>query len=593
MKSTALASLAALLLFLIARAPAALNVSPPLWGFDGKVLNESFNVLSIEIANPGGKPFDGELVLDDAAGLGARSSAPCKQRVYLAPGSARWVQFYPYVSSYVPQWRLSWDGSDRGSADLGQPNAGPPAIVLLADPNSPASRAARMRLFPDHLFPTTVSATDGLHAIVLDHQPRWDAQRREAFLDWVNRGGIVHLIPGSDGALPQFTETLAVLNVPGERGAVGGGWVAKHQLTRGEITEQSLKDAGFPAPEIKDDGEGNIYDMDGFVFRKLAAVTKPDIAWGLIYLLTAVYVVLIGPVFYLLRKRDYRMLLGGFVATVALFAFIFTAVGRRGYGEKQIYHSLSIARSLGAGRFDVREWIHAFATTGDIYRFQHAEGSQLYGALGEGETVRGDIAAGKESNFTADIPLFSSRPFLHRGVEKTDDPGITVVEWDETSAIPGSLRIKTEAGFRKRAFTAIVSRRGYYAEMTPTADGFELKRGNARSSNTEFFGQHQFQDYGNNWLGNDSGNKNEIERILRSLHPVFISRVNNEGPYFKKRVTSPRPEDDRVRLFVYAEAPPEFAMKNDRFQAGTQLVLYVQDIFKPATVPPDSAQPKK
>ena len=584
MKSTAHSALAALLFFLIAQAHAALQVSPPLWGFDGKVLNESFNVLSIEVANPGGKPFDGELVLKEES----HSSAPYRQHIYLSPGSARWVQFHPYVGSFSPEWSLSWDGSDRGSVDLGQPVSGPPATVLLADPSSPASRTARMRIFPDNLFPTTVSATDGLYALVLDHQPRWDAQRREAFLDWVNRGGIVHLIPGVDGALPQFTENLAPLNISGQRGSIGAGWVAKHQTPRTEIDEKSLKNAGFASPEIKEEGEGSIYDMDGFLFRKLAAVTKPDIAWGLIYLLTAVYVLLIGPVFYLLRKRDYRLLLGGFIATVAIFAYVFTAVGRRGYGEKQIYHSLSIARSLGAGRYDVREWVHAFATTGDLYRFQHAEGSQLYAALSEGETVRGDIAAGKESSFTADIPLFSSRPFLHRGVEKTDDPGLTVTQWEDTpagpgknAAIPASLRITTEAGFRKRAFAAIVSRRGHYSEMQLNADGFELKKSNTILSGAEFFGQHQFQHYGNNWYGNEYGDKSDIERILRTLHPVFISRVNGGGPYFKKRISSPPPEDDRVRLFIYAEAPPEFAMKSDRFQPGTQLVLYVHDIFKP------------
>lgn len=586
-KFPALPSLAVLLLCFLARAGAGIQVSPPLWGFDGKVLHESFNVFSIEVTNPSGRPFDGELVLDDSAGLGSRSSAAYKQPVYLAPGSARWVQFHPYIGNYVPQWRLSWGGSERGSVDLDAPNAGPPAVALLADPASSASRSAKMRVFPESLFPVTVSATDGLHSVVLDHQPRWEPQRREAFLDWVNRGGIVHLIPGPDGALPQFTESLASLNVVGKRGRVGAGWVVKHDAPRTEITGQSLKDAGFSPPEIKEDGDGNIHDLDGFILRKLAAVTKPDIAWGLIYLLTAVYVILIGPVFYLLRKRDYRVLLGGFIATVALFAGIFTAVGRRGYGEKQIYHSLSIARSLGAGRFDVREWVHAFATTGDVYRFQHADGSQLYAALGDGESVRGEVAAGKDSRFTADIPLFSSRPFLHRGVVKTSDPAITVVAWEEApgekkgAALPDMLRIRTEAGFRQRAFAAIVSRHGRYSEMELIADGFEMKKGSVRSSSAEFFRQRQFDDDGNGWHGNESGTKGEIERRLRTLHPAFISRVNNESAYFRKHITSSRPEDDRVRVFIYAEAPPEFAMKNERFQAGTQFVLYVHDIFKP------------
>jgi hypothetical protein len=32
---------------------------------------------------------------------------------------------------------------------------------------------------------------------------------------------------------------------------------------------------------------------------------------------------------------------------------------------------------------------------------------------------------------------------------------------------------------------------------------------------------------------------------------------------------------------MYADAPPGFAMKNNRFESGQSLVLYVVDIFKP------------
>ena len=64
MKFPAFFPLAALLLFTAARVSAAIQTSPPLWGFDGRVLGESFNVVSIEIINAGMKPFDGELTLE-------------------------------------------------------------------------------------------------------------------------------------------------------------------------------------------------------------------------------------------------------------------------------------------------------------------------------------------------------------------------------------------------------------------------------------------------------------------------------------------------------------------------------------------------
>lgn len=575
----------ALWLLLAGKLSAALQIGPPLWGFDGRVLPNTFTLLSIEVTNRGTHPFDGDLILND---LG--SGAPLRLAVYLAPGTSRWVQFHPYVGSYVPGWRLSWnDGQDR-SEDMGQPKTDPPATVLLADPESPGLRATRMRLFAENLFPTTVSATDGLSAVVLDHQPRWDAQRREAFMDWVRRGGIVHLLPGSDGAVPQFSDDFSPLNIiTGDRQRVGAGLIARHAITRAEISEQWLKEHGFPPRELKTDGTGNISDPDGFVLHKLAAITRPNINWALIYGLTVLYVVIIGPVFYLLRKRNYRLLLGGFLATVALFAWVFTVIGRRGYGEKQIYHSISIARPLGAGRFDVQEWVHAFATSGDIYKFAHGDGSQLYGTGFEGDTVRGEIREGKESHLAADIPLFSSRPFLHRGVMKAEDPALKVEEWLTKEgalnigkeAVPPlkKLRMSAAPEFRKRVFTAMLEYNGRYSDLTLTPGGFELP-GNANFKTArDAFGNTNYYDYGG--YGGYYGDAENVVRELRALHPYFICLANGEGIHCKKFVPPITQGANRARIFLYAEAPPGFAMKNERFESGKSLVLYVADLFKP------------
>jgi hypothetical protein len=557
-------------LLLARESHAALQVGAPLWGFDGKVRSRSFNVVSVEVSNRSAQPFDGRLVLD-SQGSGAPAA---QQQVYLAPGSSRWVQFFPYIGSYVPNWRLSWDDGRGHAEDLGQPGVGPPATVILADPNALGARAVRMRLFPENLFPATVSATDGLSAVVLDHQPHWEAPRREAFLDWLRRGGIVHLLPGADGTLPKFTDDLAVLGITsGDRQRVGAGLVVKHTIGRAEITEEWFKEHGFPQPEVRSDGQGAV-DIDNFCFSKLGAVTRPNINWALIYSLTLLYVVLIGPVFYVLRKRNYRLLLGGFLATVVLFAWVFTVIGRRGYGEKQIYHTLAIARPLGGGRFDVHEWIHAFATSGDTYRFEHAGGGHLYGTASSEENVRGEIVTGRESHFSADIPLFSSRPFLHRGVMKADDPRLKVEHWGMKagSASLNTLRVSAAPEFHANVFTAVLEHDGRYSEMAVTGEGFELREVTRAKPASEYFGPNYYDEYG------DADN---IIRTLRSLHPLFISFANGEGAYFKKRLAMPPRSADQARLFLYAEGPPEFGIKNDRFQRGQSLVLYVMDIFKP------------
>lgn len=563
---------------------AALQVGKPIWGFDGKVLPSSFNLFSIEVSNRGPQAFEGDLVLDDDSG-----AAPYKQGIFLSPGSSRWVQFHPYIGSSVASWRLSWnDGGRREGEDMGRPERGAPATVMLADPNAPGNRTSRMRLFPESLFPTVVGATDGLESVVLDHQPRWDAPRRAAFVDWVRRGGVVHVIPGADGALPQFTDTLAALNIPtgSDRVRIGAGVVVRHDVGRAEITEQWLDKHGFPQRALKSGDQGNVPSLDRFSFNKLAAITRPNINWGLIYLLTILYVVLIGPVFYLLRKRNYRMLLAGFIGTVAIFAWLFTAIGRRGYGEKQIYHSLAIAYPLGEGRFDVQEWIHAFATAGDVYRLEHAGGSHLYGTDAEGDVVRGEITVGKDSHFLADIPLFSSRPFLHRGVMKADDTGLKVVQWEVTKPKGGaatlkSLKVEAAPDFRKRVFTAIVEHAGRYHELATTGSGFELKPGGSWKSGEDYFGQTSFQDTGRGYFPGEAGDDEAIVAELRKLYPLYISRANGEGAYIRNYLPARPRNGDQARLFLFAEGPPGFQLQGERFQAGRSLVLYVADIFKP------------
>lgn len=583
-----------ILLMLLARAVAhgELQVGTPRWGFDGAVAKNTFNLLAVEVRNNGGSVFDGEIALDDRSA--GRGSAPYGVRVFLAPGTTRWVQFFPYIGDYIPEWQLSWSDG-KGTASPGIPasaerlKAGPPAVVILASLDDPTLRGTRISVFDEALFPPTVAATDSLHAVILDHQPKFDPARREAFLDWVRRGGIVHLLPGAEGTFPQFTGDYAPLNITGDTARVGAGLVARHATARSEISPQTLSGAGYPPPTLSgSDTDSWMSDPDR-LFQILAGLTKPNIAWGFIYLLTVVYVVLIGPVFYLLRKRDYRLLLGGFVLTVGLFAWIFTVVGRRGYGEKQIYHSVGIARSLGGGRYDVQHWVHAFATSGDSYRLAYPGGGHLYAVSSRGDSVRASVVHGKDAAVLADIPLFSSRPFFHRGTLTGPDAGLAITDLQHPAPAPqnetsnardliSKLAIRTDPSFPTTILRAAAEYRGRFYTLTRKGDTLTAAQPRPVSI-VSALGSEGAPDQPHHFYRGVQAPE-ESRRALKAAAGFLATRVSND-PASTRKNTVLDPGPDTVRVFIYAEAPDEFRMANDQFQPGTEYVLYVHDLPVP------------
>ena len=66
-----------------------------------------------------------------------------------------------------------------------------------------------------------------------------------------------------------------------------------------------------------------------------------------------------------------------------------------------------------------------------------------------------------------------------------------------------------------------------------------------------------------------------------SLGDVDLLEHGREVPEEHVHVPPLAQGTDHARLFLYAEGPPGFAMKNNRFESGKSFVLYVADIFKP------------
>lgn len=565
-----------LVLWLVLGAPlSALEVRETIWGFDGKVVPGRFSPLSVLVENPTSTAFDGSLVLVQSDGAGNSRGAEYVQPLFLAPRTTRWVQFQVFIGNYPGSYALIWGPGPKARFDLpSSPNLGPPACVWLRDADNVFSAVGAMKSFPDVLFPTTLAATDTLDAVVLDHVPNWEPARREAFRLWIERGGTVHLLAGANGAFPQFPDDLAALNTPQDQTRIGAGRAVRHTVAPREMREQYLTERGFPPRTLKQNQGPVVYDLESTLFRRLSSLTRPNVSWGSIHLLALAYIAVIGPLHFRYRRRiDYRVSIVAFLGTVALFSSAFAVIGRRGYGESQTAHSLSIARVLGGGRCDVTQWTNAFVTDGAIYTLTHEAPANLYATDNSADSGRGQVINGKDGRLILDLPLYSSRAFLHRAVMAGPDPGAQVEKWDDSEARTG-LRITTGPGFPKDFADArlVIGDRIY--DLTWESGALQVKNAGGQQI-TKVFSRETLQPLTYQNFSNDAKDQH------RQLMPLLAAYVLNPPDIFQQNVSGPPIAKDRALLMFVAPAPPSFHLQGQGFSRESGWVLYVQELSKP------------
>jgi len=464
----AVLALAAWLFPAVAR---AIEVKQTVWGFDGQVVSQRFNLFSALADNPTASPYEGTMQLRKIS-FGKQVDAVIVEPIYLSPYSSRWVQFYPYIASDFDNWELSWGAGAANSLSPPVPRLGKPAAVLLEDPDAGSRSAGAIKRLPDNLFPAHATATDCLAAVVLDHVPRWDTARQRSFLEWLRRGGRTYLLRSSvDGKFPEFAGELQSVSSSNEKARVGSGYVYRLErnvrqldisfvervLVAGvepgaEVAEEIARKAtgatgsqvgaaqGFQA----EDGMGN--NQEGFDYRfsasrweveetlltRLKTLSDPDHSWFLIHILALVYLGTIGPGCYAIGRMcggDFRKTFGFLLAAIGLFSIAFLFVGRRGYHEATQAHAVAIARQDAPGRFDVTQWSNAFVVQGGDYSLTHAGSSRIYSSCQDQEAVRGEIRNGPDAHFLADMPPFSSRSFAHRALVDAPPIAVEIEEW--------------------------------------------------------------------------------------------------------------------------------------------------------------------
>jgi len=556
----------------------ALEVVEVRWGFDGTVRAGAFNPLAIRVVNDGRQRFEGVLTLERRSYAGRGGGvhrAPC----FLDPGQERWLRFYPLVLSGGEDWVL--DLGAGPSAKLAETKAAAPAWVVLV---ASRERGARGRStsglvgFPDELFPPTAAATSGLGALVLDHAPEMLGPQRQALVDWVAMGGVLHLVPDAAGELPTLEGELAPLSGVAESQPHGAGRVLRHPGARWPISRETLEERSGPLatlPEHPSYGQAVPVQAYGALER----FTKADHDWSAIYLLALLYFVLVGPGCALVarRFRSHVVANGTTVALVVAFGLVFGEVGRRGYGERESLHAASFARSLGGDRYDVLQYGNLFVTASGRYEVQLDSPFGLYATGIAHEAVDCDLACGPAGALRTVVPLYSSRGYAFRGALAGPalDPVVRVwhTKASGDASVLDALEVRlarplAEVGTR---LDCLCLHRGTFRRMQVDSTETELvMTADAVSVNTNGLYAHH---YG---YGRDTA-KVDTPSHLRTLAHLLIAEAQSGGDNLPHRLDVPELSDDEAELYLVVYAPPSFLPRvadSHRNQTGVAVLAF-------------------
>jgi hypothetical protein len=411
------------------------------WGFDGRAMPRTFNLLTLGVQNLSETPFEGTLRCRRVlSATGSWSGAELLQNVYVGPLAVRIVQFYPYMLDEGEVWEVRWGDGLEDSFLTERPQLTSGARVVLNDPLKNSGIQQGLKGFLDNWFPVSVVATDALRLVVMDHVPRWEETRRDVFRDWLFRGGILHVLKEPGGKFPEVP--ISELQVEPRPERFGTGRIYWHDRTRAEIDKPYVYDRMYStSQDLVDvvDEYGSSFDIDPtsteFIKRdeeffeayaewdsdrliptSLKEFLRPNHEWPLIYLLAGVYLLMLFPGGYLLvRSRvDYRYSLLALVVVVAGFSWVFSVMGARGYGETTSTSSVATARQLPDGRWDVEQWNSLFVTSGGDYAVGIAGDFPIFSTAENIERVSGTIENGRDGRFAVDMPPFTYRTFATR-----------------------------------------------------------------------------------------------------------------------------------------------------------------------------------
>lgn len=391
-------------------------------GLAGCLAHDRPTPVHVLLRNPGATTWTGLVELEQIGLL--TTSEHVRAMVAVSPGGRRWVELPCWSGPHAPRLRLSCRGLDGGltaQQTVEDLRLGPPADLLLRPP-VPLHRL-NLPLVEEERFPATVGLCDGLRRLVLMHEPQWNPAQRRAFLDWLHAGGEVDLLPDAAGrrlafAAPWPEELRAGIAA----GRYGRGAIRHHQGPAGiaAVTINTEENSHQPA---------FAQTVAGAWYPQLRALCRPDLSWGLIAVLLFLYILAIFPGCWLLGRRvDYRLALLALIGLSALCAIAVGWIGRRGYGESQQFHSLTVARQLADGRTDVAQWAGLFVTDGDVYTLA-AEGDGLLALGADSERASPLQHVLGEDELRLPVALFSTETLHRRWTACGEQRAVRLTKW--------------------------------------------------------------------------------------------------------------------------------------------------------------------
>ena len=536
-----------------------LEVERVLWGFNGKPLAEAFNPLTIEVRNTSEEPYDGFMRLWHRVGRG-RLGVPEVHVISLAPGGVRTVQFTPYFTA-LSQWRVAWEGGHLDLEDV-RPGKGPVTVALIDDRRPIPGGTAPMPTFPERYFPTNPSTTEGLEAVVLGSEPRWGEARAKSFLQWLQRGGEVHLFRKKDGSPLRFAGVLGPLSDAAVK-TTGYGQIHRYEERLADLSREEAK--ALEAVKTKVSRAGDLSQERKEVFEAFGLATVPDVPWSLIYFAAFAYILVICPGHYFFarnRRRDYRLTILSLLIGVGFFCWLFERVGRRGYEESGTWLSAAIARPLGDGTHDVLQWSHAFVTKGDSYQFRYPSRHQLF-SVDSREPVPGLVQAGAGGFLQIELPLYSSRNLISRAMMQGPEIQVEVLQWaPEANAVEVKIAGEVVVGQAwcrkdKQIIELRESRSGSWVYQDEVTDSFEDSDDFSPFSDPFPFG-----------FSEGSNGERRLERIDTVLPEWLVRWHLKSGRQVGRAV-------GHAELLLCARAPDAFSPESPAFEASAGHVLYV------------------